>query len=63
MLRMQRLLNSCIYETCRYLLILIAKNAIASELQDLSNKTKKQMKNTLRLSFKTQLDDLVFCAV
>ena len=30
---MQRQSNNCIYETCRYLLILIAKNATVNELQ------------------------------
>ena len=30
------------YETCRYLLILTAKNTITNELQYLSNKTNKQ---------------------
>ena len=37
---------------------LIAKNAIANELQYLSNKTSKRTEiYTLRLSFQTQLND------
>ena len=59
-------INNCIPETCKYLLIWTSKNAIA-ELQYLSNKTKQTNKQTeiyiLRLSFKTQLKNWVFCAV
>ena len=33
----QRQSKKCIYETCRYLLILITKNATANEFQQLSN--------------------------
>ena len=34
--------QNCIYETCRYLLILMAKNAIANKFQQLSKQTIKQ---------------------
>ena len=57
---MRRLLNNCIYETS-YLLILIAKNTTACELQQLSKKTNKQRNNEQTkiyiLSLKTQLED------
>ena len=47
-----------LYETCTYLLTLIAKNATANELQYLSNEKSKQTKiYILRLIFKTQLKD------
>ena len=38
-----------VYETCRYLLILTAKNATANQLQCFSNKTNKQANRSINI--------------